>query len=132
VQSADITQAFVSSYIYELPFGTGKRFHVGAKLVGQIPDRRMVHVRHLDTAGRQTAGVTTQASLPAIGSLRANVVGSQLHSEHDRSTFDPATQLYINRAAFAVPAAFSFGNSPRLFSQLRSFGAIQWSGAWKR
>jgi hypothetical protein len=73
-------------------------------------------------------GVSTEVSLAAIGPVRGNVISSDMYGVHDRSTFGPATQLYLNSAAFAVPAAFTLGNSPRLFSQLRGFDTINWNG----
>jgi hypothetical protein len=35
----------------------------------------------------------------------------------------------LNPAAFALPAPFTFGDSPRLFSQVRSFGLREWDTA---
>ncbi|HEU0048591.1 MAG TPA: hypothetical protein VFQ43_13420, partial [Nitrososphaera sp.] len=36
-------------------------------------------------------------------------------------SFDPATDRYLNAAAFSQPAAFTIGNSSRLLSDARSF-----------
>src|SRR4029078_1241766 len=71
-------------------------------------------------------GISTQLSLPAIGNVRANVVGTQLYGQHDRGSFDPAKDIFLNPAAFAAPAPYTFGNAPRLFSQLRAFGTRDW------
>ena len=71
-------------------------------------------------------GMTTQLSLPAIGQVRPDVVSNQFFVHKDRSSFDPGKCLYLNPAAFAAPAPFTFGNAPRLFSQVRAFGTKQW------
>ena len=127
LQTSDRSHVFVASYSYELPVGEGKPFRSGNKLL----DKYVL-------GGWQVSGiwtvedgtplpVTTEASLPAAGAVRANVVGSQVYSVNSRSSFNPATDLYINKAAFAVPAPFTFGDGPRLYSQLRSFGTINWN-----
>ena len=62
-------------------------------------------------------GMTTQLSLPAIGQVRPDVVSNQFFVHKDRSSFDPGKCLYLNPAAFAALAPFTFGNAPRLFSE---------------
>jgi hypothetical protein len=34
-------------------------------------------------------------------------------------SFDPATDVYLNRAAFSDPAPYSFGNAPRTLPSVR-------------
>jgi Carboxypeptidase regulatory-like domain len=127
VTSSDRPQVFVASYSYELPVGEGKPFRSGSRLL----DRYVLggwQISGIWTVENGTPlPITTEETLPAAGSVRANVVGSQVYSVNSRSSFNPATDLYINKAAFAVPAAFTFGDGPRLYSQLRSFGTINWN-----
>jgi len=51
--------------------------------------------------------------------LRPNVV-SGVPLEMSYSNFNPAVDRYINRAAFAVPASFTFGSAARSYDSLRA------------
>jgi hypothetical protein len=133
VQASDRPHVFVTSYTYELPFGAGKAFQTLNKLL----DKYVLggwEVSGIWTVENGTPlAVSTETTLTGAGAVRANVVGTELYSAHSRSSFDPAADLYINKASFAVPAPFTFGGGPRLYSQLRSFGVINWNaGAEKK
>jgi len=54
VESSDTPQTLVASYTYELPVGTGKRFHTGKVL--QVCLGRLGFVGYLDRAERPSAG----------------------------------------------------------------------------
>jgi len=140
VAASDVPNAFVGGYSYDLPVGKGKRF---LNLQNRILD---TIIGGWTTSGIITVqsgtplGVTTELNLPAITgpasgyntaqAVRANVVpGTSFYVNHDSGTFNPATDLYLNPAAFALPAPFTFGDSPRLFSQVRSFGLREWDTA---
>jgi hypothetical protein len=139
VAAADVPQAFVAGYSYDLPVGKGKRFlnlqnRTLDKIIGGWTTSGIITVQ-----SGTPLGVTTELNLPAITGplsgyntpqgVRANVVGTSFYVNHDRGTFNPATDLYLNPAAFALPAPFTFGDSPRLFSQIRSFGLREWDAA---
>lgn len=129
VTSSDRPHIFVASYSYELPVGEGKPLRTGNHPI----DKYLIG--GWDLSGIWTIedgtplAVTTETNLTGAGAVRANVVGTQLYSVNSRSSFNPATDLYVNKSAFAVPVAFTFGDGPRLYSQLRSFGSITWNGA---
>jgi hypothetical protein len=56
------------------------------------------------------------------------VSGQDFYGTDDsRGSFNPSTDLYLNKAAFANPAAFSFGNAPARFNQIRTFGQRNWN-----
>lgn len=139
VAAADVPQAFVAGYSYDLPVGKGKKFlnlqnRTLDKIIGGWTTSGIITVQ-----SGTPLGVTTELNLPAITGplsgyntpqgVRADVVGSNFYVNHDRGTFNPATDLYLNPAAFALPAPFTFGDSPRLFSQIRSFGLREWDAA---
>ncbi len=112
----DIPRAVVISYIYELPFGPGRRFAL----------------RHGATqallGGWQVSGITTlKSGFPVSifaatnntqafnGIQRPNVVG-------DPGLENRTVDRWFNTAAFAQPAPFTFGNAPRTMGYLRTMG----------
>jgi hypothetical protein len=130
VAALDVPLAFIASFTYELPFGTGKPLRTGSNFVDKYVIGGWKTSEVVTVQNGTPLGITTELTLAAIGAVRANVVpGGQLYGQHDRSTFDPAANLYLNKAAFSAPAAFTFGDSPRLFSQLRGFGTISVNAA---
>jgi hypothetical protein len=132
VTAADVPQAFVAAYTYDLPFGTGKRLRSGNNVVDKYILGGWTMSGIVTVQSGPPLGITTELSLPAIGAVRPNVVSNQIYLQHDRSSFDPAKDLYLNLAAFAAPAPFTFGNAPRLFSQFRAFGTREWDAALQK
>lgn len=117
VDAADIPNSFVVSYIYELPVGKGKK--VGANFNG---------VTNAILGGWQISGVTTMKQgfpIPIVGGInntnsfggnqRPNLVGNPIPS--DRSIYN-----WLNPAAYAQPAPFTFGNAPRYAGNVRAPG----------
>ncbi|HZR57620.1 MAG TPA: TonB-dependent receptor, partial [Terriglobales bacterium] len=121
VDISDIPHSLVVNYIYELPFGHGK--HLGGDWNGPV---------NAVLGGWQLTGIVTAKTgfplsiSPATnntnsfgGNQRPNVIGDPV----------PAHQTinnWINPAAFAQPAPFTFGDAPRNFSNLRSPGYTDW------
>ncbi|PYV44213.1 MAG: hypothetical protein DMG06_07430 [Acidobacteria bacterium] len=116
VATNDIPQNLVTSFVYELPVGPGKRFVNKGGAVGKI------------LGGWQIAGIARYysgtplrirggAPLPLFGgSQRPNrVPGVDIRTAVSRSNFDPAKDLWLNVDAFEKPAAYTIGNvGPRL------------------
>jgi hypothetical protein len=109
----DLSHRFVMSYIYELPFGKGKRFGgdssswVDALLGGwQINGITTFQSgTPLSISANNTAGVFSQA-------IRANSKGK---SGKLTTPIHQRLDAYFDTTAFAQPLAFTFGNlSPRL------------------
>jgi hypothetical protein len=108
VSDFDVPQRFVFSYIYELPFGKGKRF-----LNNQAGARSRL------ITGWQTTGIVVfQSGFPFTprlsfdnantgqGPHRPNRIGSGKLS-------DRTVERWFNPGDFAVPAPFRYGNSGR-------------------
>ena len=114
VAGNDVPQNLVASFVYELPFGPGKRFIQKGGAVGKI------------VGGWQVTGIPRYysgtpltigggPSLPLFGGPNRpnSVVGQDI--KRDLSDFDPTTDLYLNYNAFSAPAPFTRGNlAPRL------------------
>jgi Carboxypeptidase regulatory-like domain len=133
VASYDIPENFVAGYVYNLPIGTNQLLNfnnsLANKLLGGWTTSGIVTLQ-----SGEPITVTTEQSLPSIGALLPNVVpGQPLYSAtHTRGSFNPnnpSANKYININAFADPPAFTFGNAPRYFDSLRSFGLEDWDAA---
>lgn len=122
VGSQDISHRFVSSFVYDLPFGKGKKF--GAD---------WHPVANWALGGWQFNGIATfQSGLPLLITQGANTVG--LFNPSQRPTWNGNNPVInsddknakINRwfdtSAFSITPAFTFGNSPRSFGFLRADG----------
>jgi hypothetical protein len=72
--------------------------------------------------------------LPGIGPILPNVVAGQplYGPDSNRGAFNPNADSYINASAFVSPPAFTFGNAPRYFDSLRSFGMRDWDMALQK
>ncbi|MCC6588689.1 MAG: TonB-dependent receptor [Bryobacterales bacterium] len=119
----DVPKRLVVSYIYELPFGKGKRF-------------AMSGVANLLLGGWQVSGIysyqnatplafTTTLANPLFGgAIRPNVSnGVPFRAAIAGNSFDPFKDAYISPGFMTLPAAFTFGNAAlrynyRAFAQL--------------
>ena len=118
VTSYDVSHRFVASYIYELPFGHGRRFGSSAPAIVSAV-----------LGGWQVNGITTvQSGTPlritanntsGLGNPteRANTNGNSplLQGDvHDR------LNRYFDTSVFSQPAAFTLGNTAAYYGDLRS------------
>ena len=102
-----IRQHFAAiNYIYDLPFGPGKRYLSSASGVA----RALLggwQIAGISTIGSgEPYSVTFTSTVLGWPSSRADIVG-------DLKVSDPSTQGWFNPQAFAVPAPFLYGNSAR-------------------
>ena len=133
VASYDLLQSFVGAYTYDLPIGKGKLLgfdnSLANKLLGGWTTSGILTLQ-----SGKPINVTTELSLPGIGAILPNVVAGQpLYGPNDsRGSFNPSVDKYINAGAFASPAPFTFGNAPRYFDSLRTFGMRDWDVALQK
>jgi hypothetical protein len=115
VDGNDIPNSAVVSYIYDLPFGKGKRFGSNFNTATNAV-----------LGGWEISGISTfKQGFPLAvsgsnissygGTPRPNVVGD-LHVSH------PSIKEWFNTAAFAYAPYGTFGTAPRYFSDLRAPG----------
>jgi len=126
VSSNDVSHKLTISGVYELPFGRGKHFggnwnpFVDAFLGGW-----QTNGIYTQQSGFPLAITTQDTSLAGGNVLRPNLTGQdpRTHgpiSQRLGTSNHKANGAYINPAAFAPPAAFTFGNAPRTISNLRA------------
>jgi outer membrane receptor protein involved in Fe transport len=113
VAGFDLTHIFSSGVVYELPFGRGKRWSSGNGAVDRLIGGWQLNGILSLSSGRPydvQAPIEIANTNNVSGALRPNVVGDP----HAGTTkLNP-----INVAAFALPAAFTFGDMGR--NSLRS------------
>jgi hypothetical protein len=120
----DIAHRFVVSYIYELPFGKGRRF--GADWNS---------VTNFILGGWQVNGFTTFQSGTPLQITANNVAGlfnpigiASNNGTSGKLTGDIAARMnrYFNPSVYSQPAAFTFGNMANYAPDLRSPGIRNW------
>jgi hypothetical protein len=129
VDVSNVPHRFVATYDYELPFGKGKAF--GSEW-GTVENDIL--------GGWQWTGIlTAESGLPLSIQPASNNVGFGFNQRPDvvpGVNPIPANQSindWVNSAAFAQPAAFTFGDAPRFFANLHGPKYFGWDmGIQKR
>jgi len=107
----DIPHRLVFSYVYELPFGRGKRFSLTGPLNHVVGGWQVsaVHSYQSDFPLRFT---TTLANQTFGGTIRPNLVpGTAFRAPIAGTKFDPFKDFYVNPGFMTLPASFTYGNS---------------------
>ena len=106
----DMAHRLVFSSVYELPFGAGKQFNPGNKVVRQVVGGwSFGYIAELHTGSPFGVVEQTNTTNAFSDSQRPNVVGNpNLPSGRTRAQ---QVAQWFNTAAFAAPAAYTFGNS---------------------
>lgn len=131
ISTDDVPHILNVSYLYELPFGPGKRYLNRPGVLGKIAGGWTITGIQQYSSGKPVV-LTANNTLPlGNGVLRPDVVAGAAR-QPDLSSFDPALDRWINTAAFNVPAPLRFGSAARSYTDLRvpaslneSFGAIK-------
>ena len=116
-----VNHRFVSSYVYQLPIGRGKKF------LGNVN-----RLTDLAVGGWQVAGITTfQTGFPF--SISASDASGLLDTQFQRANYVPGCNIHgnltqkfqrLNMACFTQPAIGTYGNTSRNF--LRQPGLNNW------
>jgi hypothetical protein len=115
VDATDTPHSFVLSYVYELPVGRGRKFAPG-----------MNGVLNQVVGGWQTSGTLTLKEgfpLTIAGTNNNNFgVGQHVNVVGDYHIANPGPNAWFNTAAFVNAPAWTLGDAPRYFSDLRAPG----------
>ena len=103
----DVTQRFILSGTFELPFGPGKVLGANAKGV----------IGHLMEGWMMSPILTFQTGLPFTPTLVASVANTGTFSRPDRvadgQLEQPVADRWFDVSAFATPRLYTFGNAGR-------------------
>ncbi len=100
----DITHHLVLNFVYELPFGTGKRFLAKNPLRYVVGGWSLGDFTTIQSGAPGTVSTqTNNCNCFSAGAQRPNVVGNS-------GVASPSVVQWFNTAAFAQPAVFTFGN----------------------
>ncbi len=107
-------------YVYELPFGRGKRWlNQPHPIVNGFLGNWRISGVHRYVSGQALALTSGQNLFGAGGQARPSFVPGQPLKNPQFDPNDPGRFPYINPAAFRRPANMEYGNTPRRISQLR-------------
>jgi hypothetical protein len=120
ISTNDVPHSLAISYLYELPFGPGRRFLNQRGAIGKIAGGWTFTGIHRYQTGKPIV-LTANNTLPLFNAaLRPNVVAG-VERQLSTGGFDPAIDRRINPAAFTVPQPFTFGTAARSYTDLRAF-----------
>ena len=101
----DVPQRLVTSFIYELPFGSGRRFSPSGALGALVNDWSVNGILTLSDGRPFSIGSNDRAFAGAGRNVRANCSGDAVPNG-----FDQTLTRWFDTAAFAQPADFTHGN----------------------
>src|SRR5581483_11052545 len=113
----DIPRSWVTSLVYDLPVGRGRRFGGGMNKVldGVIGGWQIASIiRFADGFPIDVAVTPNTISQYGFGGLYPNVTNAG-----DVKLSNPSPQKWFNTAAFIAPAPYTIGTSPRRMGTLR-------------
>jgi hypothetical protein len=119
ISTNDVPQVAAISFSYELPFGSGKKWVSQKGAAGKIAGGWQLTGILQYQAGRPII-MTANNTLPIFNStLRPDALFVPTKS---LTPVDPLADLWINKDAFAVPAASRLGTAARAYTDLRAQG----------
>jgi hypothetical protein len=117
----DVPNVLTVGEVYTLPFGSGMRFLGGATgVVDKLVSHWQVSFIASYQSGRPQIMYTANALNPYLFNPVEYPNRVQGQSPLTPGSFtDPSTQVYYNKAAFSVPAPFTFGDNGRTNTDIR-------------
>jgi hypothetical protein len=121
VSTDDVPHTFIFAYTYELPFGYGRRYGASAhSIVNKFIGGWGLSGIHRYQSGRPLVITMTND----MGGLLFNGIKRPNKLKDGGWTggkFDPATDVYFDKTAWADPGPRTFGNAPRVDAHTRTF-----------
>ena len=127
-QLYDIPHAFNIIYTWDLPIGRGKRMlNSSSKLITMLASGWTLAGEHQYRSGNLllvNAPNTLGSGAVFAARQRPNATGSGFRTGTSASDLDPGnpTSRWLNRAAYSIPAPFTFGNGANFYDDVRNPG----------
>lgn len=117
----DVRHSFKMYYSFALPFGPGRKYLTHG-FASKIAGGWMITATQNYKSGVPLLLYMTN-NLPIFNStLRPNIIPGVDHSLHiSNGKCGPNINCFFNKAAFATPAPYTFGNSRTTYSDLRNY-----------
>ncbi|WP_035355496.1 TonB-dependent receptor domain-containing protein [Edaphobacter aggregans] len=122
VLPSDVRHALVLNYIYALPFGHGQQFLNRGRFINAVAGGWSLTGVHRYQSGFPLS-ILTNNTLPIFNRVLrpSKVAGVDAATHVSAGGYIPGVSRRINPAAFAQPAAFTFGNAAPSYGDLTSF-----------
>ena len=120
VSQFDIPHVFQFSYVYQFPFGRGKRWgsNINPVLNAILGGWQTNGLWRFDNGMPLSLTVSNSRPLPTYGAQRPNVLSTL--TRNDGSNW--LNQYFANPSVAVTPAPFTVGNAPREISSVRAPG----------
>jgi hypothetical protein len=117
VSQFDIPQVFQFSYVYQIPFGRGKRFggQMNPVLDAVVGGWQTNGIWRFDDGMPIALGLNNSRPLPTYGNQRANLLQALTRN----NGADWLNQYFADPQAAVTPAPFTVGNAPREIASAR-------------
>ena len=115
-QQVDPTNTLNILFVYALPFGKGQIGGGQSRVVQGIISGWQVSGISTFRSGSRFGTIAASCNLPNAGGCYADYAANfsgNVRINGDYGSGDVRTATYVNKAAFANPAAFNYGNTPR-------------------
>ena len=123
-------QRLVISYVYDLPFGRGQRYLSGSsKLVAYTVGGWGLGRSHYFDEWLSTGIWNKPEPNEFLWWRFKTKCRSQLRGKEIKGSATSRLHEWFNSACFTQPAAFTFGNEPRLDPTLRAPGVANWDAS---
>ena len=115
----DVPHSFVTSMVYDLPFGRGRTLGANMNRVADL----LVGGWQMSSIIRFASGFPVRITAPNLlspygfGGQYPNLVAGQ-----NVALDNPTPYMWFNTAAFSAPAAYTIGSAPRRMNALRADG----------
>jgi outer membrane receptor protein involved in Fe transport len=117
LSALDAPHRLVINGLYSLPFGAGRRFNPTG-LAGTIVNGwELSAIYTFQSGGPLAFSSATNTTFAQAGGQRPNLIGDPKLPDSERTL-----ARWFNTAAFAAPAAYTFGSAPRSLGAMRSDG----------
>lgn len=117
VSAHDIPHSLVTTFIYELPVGKGRKFGGSMPAIADmiVGGWQVSGISTFSSGKPQAASVTNTLSGYGFGVARPNIANLK-----DLNISDRSPSMWFNKNAFSIPAPYTIGNAPRYITNLRS------------